>query len=94
MADKFLSSLVGGSPIKSIQRGVTSAGLITNSIAISEVNVDKTTVNFLNLSRQSNDNVNNNLFLSDSTTIILTRVRDQGGNNLNSDVSWEVIEYV
>ena len=100
-ADNRASNTVMGwlnSPIKSIQRGVTStpgAGATTN-VTISAVTTGKTMVHMLSTSyvgRITND-INGMVFAHLTNTTNL-RLENQGGATLGlgGSVSWEIIEY-
>lgn len=93
----LLNRAVNPSPIKSIQRGV---GSLSNSVevdvVIAAVDMSKSVVNFCGVSSGSvttgswqGESVR--MFLQSASTL---RVARAGSNNVASNFSWEVVEYV
>jgi hypothetical protein len=100
-----LSQFVGGSPIKSIQRGVISTGTNDSSATatISSVDTTKAIVNYLGSRLPINNtsavvvndfgNTLAHVALTNATTITITRGRAPGGGWGAINISYEVIEY-
>ena len=88
-----LSQFSGGG-VKSIQRGTISiTGFATSSTAtINLVNTSKTMINYLgNIMNADSNQCHSYLTLTNSTTV--TAQRQAGGTNVNTTVSYEVIEF-
>lgn len=83
------------SPIKSVQRGATKQGngSTYTDITISEVNPDKTILNYLGFESGTTATANytGSIKLLNSTTVRLTAPQHTGASALHS---WEVVEYV
>jgi hypothetical protein len=98
-ADRVLANIPSNSPIKSIQRGVTTA----SSVTISPVNLAKSTItssvaNGYNV-KDSNyvDGLSTRTAcatLASGTRISITQGNNPWSNYGNPTVAWEVIEYV
>lgn len=85
-----LSQFVGGSPIKSVQRGTISPGFgaTSGSITISSVDTTKSFANFLGFTN-SNNSPFARISLSGSTSVSWATIDNTGTRSIN----WEVIEY-
>lgn len=90
-----LSQFVGGSPIKSIQRGVIGLGYLSASATatISTVNTSKTVLSFCGSSTNGSYGGIGlvRIALTNSTTV--TATRDNIGSGESAIVSYEVVEY-
>ena len=86
-----LSQFVGGSPIKSIQRGTITIASITATATISSVTTSKTQLNYLGSSTGSPDLNDSLIRIALTSSTVITAIRDDSGDA--ATVSYEVIEY-
>lgn len=86
-----LSQFVGGSPIKSIQRGTITIASITATATISSVTTSKTQLNYLGSSTGSLNLDDSLIRIALTSSTVITAIRDDNGGS--ATVSYEVIEY-